>query len=140
MSKNMIKYKAYKYSFQRMNSALKARFFLEAVMIEESILSDRLLSVLVKNNLLSAKEMTSFSSFSFLIKKSRELPIPFNQLAELDAWRMKRNRVAHAIAKSQPGEPTITTSAFRELAEDTAKQGKYLCDAVKKWSRQKQSV
>jgi hypothetical protein len=139
MPKNMIKYEAYQYSFRRMDSALKARFFLEAVMIAESILSDRLLSVLAKNNLLSEKEMKSFSSFSFLVKKSRELPVPFERLAELDGWRVKRNKVAHAIAKSSPGEPTITTAAFRELAEDAAKQGRNLCDALKKWSRQKQS-
>lgn len=138
MKKNKKKYESYRYSFSRIDEALKARFFLEAVMIEESIMADRLLSVLVKSGLIAEAERKKFSGFASLIRKTENLPVPFTQLKRLDRWREKRNKVAHAIAKSLPGEPTLSTAKFINLAETTATQGRELCRALKEWSRLKQ--
>ena len=138
MAKNKRKYESYRYSFHRINEAIKAKFFLEAVMIEESLISDRILSVLARNNRLSEKELKRLPQFASLIERTKFLPTPFENTAELHEWRENRNKIAHAIAKSLPGEPTITTKEFKKLAKATAKSGLLLCNKIKSWSRKKQ--
>lgn len=44
MKKNLQKYLSYKEAWTRINKAIKAKYFLEAIVIEESIMSDRLIS------------------------------------------------------------------------------------------------
>jgi hypothetical protein len=138
MTKNKQKYNSYRYSFSRINEAIKAKFFIEAVMIEESLISDRILSVLVKNNCLSEKELNKLPQFASLIERTKSLPSPFESASELHEWREKRNKITHAIAKSLPGQPTITTKEFTKLARETAKTGLVLCNKIKRWSCQKQ--
>lgn len=42
MEKNIQKYDSYKYAYDQIRAAINARFYLEAITIEESILADRL--------------------------------------------------------------------------------------------------
>ena len=138
MSKNMSKYNSYRYSFSRMDEAINAGFFLEAVIIAESLMSDRLLSVLLKSHALSDKDLEKNIGFAALIERQKSLPIPFEDTVILHEWRRKRNEVVHAIAKSLPGKPTKDTREFKRLAKTTAKVGRLLCDDLKSWSRKKQ--
>lgn len=139
MTKNLAKYNSYRYSFSRMDEAIKAGFFLEAVIIAESLISDRLLSVLLKNQILSEIDLKKNLGFATLIERQKSLPNPFGDTAGLHEWRKKRNEVVHAIAKSLPGQPTKDTREFKRLAKNTAKVGRLLCDNVKSWSRRKQN-
>jgi len=45
--KNKRKYQSYRFAFERIDEAIAKEFFLEAIMIAESIISERLLSYLV---------------------------------------------------------------------------------------------
>ena len=135
MSKNKEKHDSYRYSFEQMKAAIKAGFFLEAVMIQESIIADRLLSVLVKGGHFTDRELHRPPTLATLVKKSSELSTPFPRLRELDEWRLRRNEVAHAIAKSLPGMPTIASNQFRRMAKTTAAEGESICKDLKKWSR-----
>lgn len=49
MSKNMTKYESYKFAFDRIEEALNENFPFEAIVLEESIITDRLQSFLETN-------------------------------------------------------------------------------------------
>jgi len=53
---NIRKYLSYKEAYSRMDKAIKNGFYFEAITIQESILSDRLLSFVVSKNLIEINE------------------------------------------------------------------------------------
>lgn len=70
--KNTIKYYSYRAAYSRMNLAMKSGFYLEAIAIQESIISDRLLSFAVRiGQLVVTKEKLHLITFSKLIKISK---------------------------------------------------------------------
>ena len=66
---NRIKYHSYRAACYRMNLAMKKGFYLEAIAIQESVISDRLLSFAIRSNkLVVCHERLYTISFSKLIK------------------------------------------------------------------------
>ena len=127
------KYSSYKYAMFRMGEAIKERFYLEAVMIAESIISDRLLSVTARKQV--AAPATKHVGLATLINRAKRVGLPADLATELDGWRDARNQVAHAVAKSSPGELPMSVSGFCELAAKTARDGEQLVVKVKHWTR-----
>jgi hypothetical protein len=133
---NTAKYLSYKYAFDRMKVAVARGFHLEAVMIAESVVSDRLHSATgtgedrVRNN----GEIVHVP-FAELIERARRRGMAPEMVADLHAWRKSRNLVAHAVARSRPGEPTMAVDDFRALAQQTAQQGIALAKRAKAWQR-----
>ena len=130
---NHAKYLSYKYAMTRMEEAIKKRFYLEAVMIAESVISDRLLSATAHGKASSAASAQKHLGLSVLIDRGKSIGLPPALAIELHAWRVARNQVAHAVAKSAPNEPTMSVDLFCEQAESAAKQGQRLVNVMKRW-------
>lgn len=133
-SPNHAKQLSYKFAMRRIEHAIQQRFFLEAVMITESIISDRLLSVVGAAASSRAPKSAKHEGLSSLIGQARKAGMPAALADSIDVWRGRRNQVAHAVAKSAPGEPTMSVADFWSLASDTAQEGRQLVSAVKRWS------
>jgi hypothetical protein len=134
---NSIKFLSYKYAFDQMKRATEAGFFLEAVMIAESVISDRLHSACwsAEDGVRKANGKVRHVGLSTLIQRARKAGVVENDVVELERWRDARNRVAHALARSTPGTPTVPIDVFQALARQTAEDGIKLANRTKKWQR-----
>lgn len=152
---NTKKYDSYREAWRRIKAAQQAGFYLEAVVIEESIISDRLISYLsspASSRRLEKKSKGRWPDFFQLIEHlKQEFPsgvavksppsktmvateIP-NLAHALDDWRKTRNAAVHAIAKSDPGTPTDEVQEFIRKAKAAAERGELLARAVLTWHR-----
>jgi len=93
-------------AYGRMSAAIEAGFYLEAIALTESIVSDRLesrLSALGHPN-------CAFQPLGELIKAIRkwEPDAPLRALVEqdLDSWRVLRNQALHEMVKVAVGDPS----------------------------------
>lgn len=157
---NYEKQARYARAHERLKLALKYGFHIEAAMICESIITDRLHShlhwrIYIANNLtpemikpleLKHNQKLRFlghPNFGFLIKviqsdfdhlgDTRYIDLP----ARLDDWRKSRNRIAHGTVYTEPGKKTYvdTFEAFLERARICASDGKPLLDCLNSWDR-----
>ncbi len=146
VSGNAPKYESYKEAWARIDSACENKFFLEAITIEESIISDRITSYLARPGsagLLQSKgngpHFHSLKSLNTKLRKDVGGPVQhgdFKDLcASLEEWRSNRNTAIHAIVKSDPGTPTSPVEDFLADAEKCAEQGKKLARAICAWHK-----
>lgn len=139
MASNTAKYLSYKEAWRRITAATSEGYYFEAVTLCESIISDRLLSYAVGVN--PQCRATRRTSFGTLIEEWRKsaTSLPDHGLVDLgaavDAWRVERNVVVHGLAKSTPGTATDDLQEFLKRAEDVAKQGAALAEAVSHWHK-----
>jgi hypothetical protein len=139
---NVKKFLSYREAWTRIKQSQAAGFYLEAIALIESIIGDRLTSVLVKSGQIQRKsEIRKYPGFSDLIKAwSAVCPQPIQQgsyenLQEaVDQWRLNRNRLIHGMVRSHPGGPTVDVVDFITDAKLTAQQGETLARAVCSWS------
>lgn len=136
---NAAKYESYKEAWARIRQALEAGFYLEAIVIEESIIADRLTSYLTACGRMPTAR---FPGLFQLVQSWRqdEVPALDNQLGDLkkainDDWRIARNDAVHAIVKSPPGTPTTPVDDFLDRAKMAAELGAELARAVDRWHR-----
>lgn len=138
---NAAKYFSYREAWTRINAACRQGFFFEAVTIQESIISDRLIQYLVvSGEIQERQEIHQYPSFAGLIKSWKQRhPDPIatglieNLQEEVDQWRMARNKVVHQIVKSHPGAETVPIEEFLVNAESAAVRGVVLAKAVTNW-------
>ncbi len=143
MEKNYQKYQTYKSAMEKINAAIEAGFFLEAITIEESILTDRLLRFCKNNRYSKSHDKATLGNELFFIRKKliEQLDeLGFNFLDDLDQFWSGRNICLHQIAKSEPGTPTQDFEEITKLAEKTAVQGKVLAGKVGKWAKNYKKV
>lgn len=137
MEKNHAKQQTYKYAFERIDTAIAVGFYLEAIPIEESILTDRLLRFCRDLGYsVSYDRATLGSEIKFLKEKSPEVlqTNDFTFLIELSDFWQQRNTCLHQIAKSEPGTPTLKFEELLTLAEQTAISGKTIVSKVGGWA------
>ncbi|MBW4419840.1 MAG: hypothetical protein KME13_11495 [Myxacorys californica WJT36-NPBG1] len=138
---NTNKYDAYREAWERIRLAQENHFFLEAITIQESIISDRLISYFSGSaDCQPLPSKRSFISFKQLIDHWRSafpngLPsAPYPDLIEaVDRWRETRNTAVHAIVKSEPSQTVQPIDAFLQKARDAAEEGERLTKEVCKW-------
>ena len=150
---NRVKQERYARAHERLSLALSHGFYIEAAMICESIITDRLHSHLhwrvtaagtlspnvVKENGLRGKlDFEGHGNLGLLI---RILELDFDHLgntryqelpARLDDWRALRNRVAHGMTYTSPANKSYATDfdAFLQLAEQCATEGRPLVSCL----------
>lgn len=141
-NRNAIKYFSYREAWARLKRARIFGFHLEAVTIEESIIVDRLLSLLVCVGEIRAESRTKQYGLGQLVqlwRKRVQQPIPVKYFPDLfsavDDWRQRRNRVVHSIVKSMPGASHGDVLDFLREAEFVAFQGEALGRALTDWVR-----
>ena len=106
-------FERYRDAWRRINSAIKLGFYFEAIAIEESILSNRIISFLYGVRKLGQVTIRGRSPrFVCLIKLWREAceesrgywQNPGDLIDRVNAWRAKRNDAVHALTRAFPGE------------------------------------
>jgi hypothetical protein len=116
----MARFSLYKEAYARINDAIDKGYFLEAVALEESLISDRLesrISFLTKVDF-------GFRTLERLIAEAsaKETDASFKNLVqtEVSTWKHQRNKTLHEMAKLADGD----TSAWadRMKAAGTAAQ------------------
>lgn len=126
-------YLRYRFAFKRMDEALEEGWLMEAVTIQESILSGRILSALHKKGI----DVDTRDSFSSLIDRFRKY---FEQEHEaviglcdhLHEWRRMRNHVIHSVCRhiDDPYDPSAVEK-YEELLFAAAREGRALVDKVR---------
>lgn len=142
---NANKYYSYREAWSRIKLAQENGFYLEAIAIQESIISDRLISYLhSKQEITFLTNDKNFPGFSKLIKKwHSEFPSGLssgnysNLIEAVDQWRLSRNQIIHAIVKSKPGQPTQSVDLFLQQAKEAAKAGENIAKEICNWSKKK---
>lgn len=127
---NFRKYSAYVYAFDRLTEAIERGFYLEAVALEEGIISDRLSSACERAGVLPKKP-----TLMTVIDAARELAPPLICIDELQRWREDRNRVLHGVVKTSAKSPLLPPPEFIELSERTALNGVRLARLVSNWEK-----
>lgn len=138
-SKQTGRYLRYKLAFDRLDESLEEGWLLEAISLEESIISDRLLSALLS---LTDKN-SARKNFNELINHTKEAFVAnggdpeaslFDQLHQ---WRQDRNECVHAFCKLDDyAYSESSAEIFSEMMWETAKKGRELVDLVKHLSRE----
>lgn len=119
-----------------MKKAIEGKFYIEAITIQESIITDRLLNFVIRNNIKKISEEELYKSIAYL-NKLIEYCKPYfedeNLYNELNDFRFSRNNCVHAMVKSYPGNPTQKVSEFQKLARETSFSGRILTRKVDAW-------
>ena len=143
---NGAKYLSYREAWARIKLARRQGFFLEAVTIEESIISDRLLSFLEKRCGLTLKDTTKGNLNQIIQKWHGEAsarlqsdPTEGETLRALNdrlqAWRSGRNEVVHGMVKSKARSGDDHIDNFLQAAEAYAQSGERLARDLDAWVR-----
>ncbi len=108
-------------------------WLMEAVTIQESILSGRIISALQKKSV----DVDPRDSFSSLIDRFRRYfekddTTVVGLCDNLHEWRKKRNHVLHSVCRhiDDPFDPS-TVEKFEELLVAAAREGRVLVDEVR---------
>jgi hypothetical protein len=140
---NVAKADSYAEAFKRMDLAIKSGFFIEALAIQEAIISDRLNSYL---NFSNPQFLEKYRSFGQLVGEwrkqlsdDRKDEVKINLPVAIDLWRYLRNEAVHGIVKSIPGTATTGVDEFLKEAQTAAIMGKDLARAVCKWHKMEKS-
>lgn len=140
MSEKQIgRYLRYKLAFERLDEALEEGWLLEAISLEESIITDRLISILnAKGETISKNQ-----SLSRLISHAKKLMIGNGATVdgdffhEFEQWRDARNECVHTFCKlDDHAYAENSAEIFSEQMWETTKKGRDLVDIVKHLSRE----
>ena len=146
--KNHAKYELYALAFRMIDDALQHGCPLQAIAVEESILTDRLSSTLNAGRV-KASPKTSLGKALGEWKPKSAKSSPNANAALFDGemekmypslrqWWDDRCALLHAIVKSSQGEaPALSPDAFVALANKTAKTGLALSRRVDNWTRRR---
>jgi len=136
---NVIKAESYAAAWHQIDESIKNGYYIEAISIQESIVSDRLLQHLHRYHELPLRKKrnqhhTLYSLISeiqknYLDSDAKEL------FAGLNSWRNNRNEAIHSLVRSDPGTPTTPVSEFFKKAKDVAEQGANMAKDVQNWCR-----
>lgn len=139
---NIQKFAAYTEAFARIKSGLDTGHPIEAIAIEEAILSDRISSHLTHYKSMPGGEYPAFGN---LIKKWEKLSsrLQDNQGEKLaiktKTWKDRRNAAIHGLVKSDAGMPPTDTDSFLEEANETAQEGLTLVRDVLSWHQKEKA-
>lgn len=114
-------------AISRIEKAIGDGYYLEAIALAESILSDRLALYLHHNG-----DKSDSKNLHKLVATS----IEFNRLElfeEIDCWRQKRNKSIHGLVRLSPYENHMGIEEFDAMSADTANKGYKLVQQTESW-------
>ena len=151
LSPNMQKFHNYQLQFSRLNKALHAEFYLEAIFIAYAIIEDRTESILRHTGKWEAYEKsrrgrsaTLDSKIRCIQKMAEEKRSPCHRyladgtLQRILEWKEDRNRMIHALLKQTlaDGELAALAQTGKELACALRTKTNSLNRAIKKQNEQ----
>jgi hypothetical protein len=135
---NIEKFNSYSEAFKRIKESNKAGFYLEAIAIEESIIFDRLYSILLINGIVFKKDILSMT-LGHLIRSNRLTTIiSSTDLSAIEKFWYERCISLHQICKSYPKTPTLKIDSFLENSRKTSLSGLSICRALSVLAKQHQ--
>lgn len=139
MEKNYPKYNSYYYAYSRINSGIELGFYLEAITIEESILTDRLYPYAVFLGFSATKEIEKITLGQIIrqleMNTTESDKHGFIFFEDLRVFWLNRSKCIHEVVKSYPGQETQDIEEFVSLAKDTAISGKELSKKISTWTK-----
>ena len=133
------KYRAYREAWTRIKEAQEQGFYLEAITIEESIISDRLSSYF-RNVLGIEKQPNTFKGMHDLWKKHHPEIISdggyIDLMQALDKWREERNKAIHDIVQSDT-HVDRSIENFLSNTKTVAEDGEKLARTISQWCDKK---
>ena len=147
LSPNMQKYQNYQTQFSRLNRALKAEFYLEAIFISYAIIEDRTESILRHTGKWEAYEksrrgrnLNLDSKIRYIQKIAEEKKSLANRyladgtLQRIWEWKEDRNRMIHALLKQKlaEGELADLAATGSELARNLRTKATNLNRAIQR--------
>lgn len=142
--KNMSKWRSYQLAYKHIGEAIGQGFYIEALALEESIISDRLDSAVKGKGLETSGKPILLGT---LVKLVRKHPGEFQGLHDhlakkgltfddVDAWREERNKFIHNIAHGLPQQKTpVTAEEYTARGTAAAERGLKLARIVCAWSQ-----
>ena len=130
---NVVKHDHYKEAFARINDAIELGFFIEAIAIEEGIISDRLTSHLSYFGKLPKSKFPTLKKLTEAWEKIAGTDIEKKLIAKIDKWRDARNHAVHGIVKCSDETKNDSVNAFLKEAKDSAAKGLEIVNELKKW-------
>jgi len=132
--KQIGKYLSYKMAFERLEESLTEGWLLEALALEESIISDRLMSISRTRGInTNARE-----SLKRLIEKVKKALVNTGNLSnddlfkELDDWREQRNECIHSLCQANDeSQSERSTEVFSEKLWNASRRGYELAELVR---------
>jgi hypothetical protein len=118
-----------------LSAAIDNGFWIEAISIAESLMSDRIESYFQKNH--ERRRITTLGSWSYELMKSDCLAKKDVELFKrVHAWAKKRNLATHELVKVSEGHMGAWEERVAECKR-VAMEGKRLSAEVNNWSRRK---
>jgi hypothetical protein len=125
------KHESYRKAWERIFLAIEHSFFLEAIALEESIITDRLASFFAFVGVNVRGKQPSFKQLIDTWKHHFPSPIGLkrepNLQASIDDWRRERNSAVHGFVKD------MSVEEFLQHAEKAARQGAKLARYTCEW-------
>ena len=116
-------------AMNRIRSAISGEYYLEAITLEECLISNCLFNFLDSKGV-SAKGY----SFKNLIKGCKKSCDRGGELMTgIDIWRSSRNRAIHGYVQSTLSSFESSHDAFIRFSKDTSEKGLELCEAIFAW-------
>jgi hypothetical protein len=124
---------AYRAAIDQITKALQDGYYLEAIALEECLISNCLFNFLNGNG-----SKLSNPSFHTLLKEVSDrhdtaCDHPRELLGELDKWRKARNTAIHGFISATSVELDFSRSNFHESVKATALSGEEYCKAIVSW-------
>ncbi|WHF37099.1 hypothetical protein [Aeromonas salmonicida] len=124
---------SYQAALARIETAIKNGYFLEAISLEECLISNCLY-----NYLSNTGSTLNNPSFNFLLIEILKDVRSFDKSSILlfkaiDVWRANRNKSIHGFITANSDTLSQSHQSFQRLTETTAKEGKALCESIVSW-------
>lgn len=129
--KGQKRYWLYRSVIDRYNEAYKSGYYLEAITLMESLITDRLESLLVYHGLITPnKAFMTLGSCINIIRRSQEI-LSEKLIDEIDEWKNSRNHALHEMAKIEEGDSAVFNQRYVSL-QSVAQKGYVLFNSIKK--------
>lgn len=124
---------SYKAALARVGQSTADGYFLEAIALEECLISNCLFNYL--NNTGTSLDNPSFKLLLTAIRKNAQGldGSSMSLFKKIDAWRVARNKAIHGFITATSDSLNQSRQSFQQLTETTAKEGETLCEAVVSW-------
>ena len=131
-----LRYETYKGVLSKYKKAMEVGCYLEAITLMESIIFDRLASIV---NEINGKDISTKMSFGKLIKKTRDIEFLSPYTEGLKKWKDNRNSAIHGMAKSLEPGFNEKYNATKEVAEIGCELFREVDKAIYKYRHNKYS-
>ncbi|WP_350431744.1 hypothetical protein ABIS04_16315 [Shewanella sp. H8] len=116
-------------AIKRIDQAISAEFYLEAITLEENLISNCLFNYLKSKN----KHFKN-PSFQKLLKECKELTNDASEMVDrVNTWRAKRNTAIHGFVESEINSLSESENEFLSFAKETSIEGRDFCQLICDW-------